>query len=183
MRVAVRGQLLGVSSVLLPRGFQRWNLGHQPPWLGHLTDPSLDFWDKVLLCSPPWPGTHYAGLTLRAILLSQLLKRWDFRHVSSPSSTVCKGNPLSGAQGPSFTHPTPRQSQVSCCSAHCGPLFSATPSFLSTVFSKACGFLHSIAQERLSPCAQPTDDIRSLLAGLPAHLVSLQSVLSTAQVI
>lgn len=82
----VRGQLWGVCSLPPPCGAQRWNLGHQPQWPRHLSKPDLVFGDKVLLCSPRWPWTHYvthAGL-------SQLPKA----RATTPSSKVCNGVPL-----------------------------------------------------------------------------------------
>lgn len=44
----------------------------------------LVFWDRVLLCSPGQPWTHYvvpAGLKIEVIFLPQLPKYWDYNHL------------------------------------------------------------------------------------------------------
>lgn len=115
---------------------QRWHLGHQPLWLSHLTDPGLDFWDKVLLCSPCWPGTHYvahAGLKLIVILLSQFLEHWDFRYVSPhPAAKFVNATPSLMSPGMSGSavmaelalSPVPKAEPVGFSSMAPSPCFS-----------------------------------------------------------
>jgi hypothetical protein len=39
-------------------------------------------WDKVLICIPGWPGTHYISQTgLKLTVLPHLPECWDYRHL------------------------------------------------------------------------------------------------------